>query len=83
MALNKSDASFRGANFVVVGCSILASFSVARWLATDGVRTGVVRMRGGSYSRSKEPVFFWIIEALYGGLAAYCWYLALDVSLTQ
>lgn len=53
------------------------------WLATDGVRTGVVRMRGGSYSRSKEPVFFWIIEALYGGLAAYCWYLALDVSLTQ
>jgi hypothetical protein len=53
------------------------------WLATDGVLTGVVRMRGGSYSRSKEPVFFWIIEALYGGLAAYCWYLALDVSLTH
>ena len=35
------------------------------WLIVDGLRNGVVRMRGGSYSRSDEPAWYWTVIAVY------------------
>ena len=33
------------------------------WLAFSGLRNGVIWARGGSYSRSEQPVLFWIVFA--------------------
>ena len=51
------------------------------WLAIDGLNTGVVRMQSGSYSRADEPAWFWSVIAMYGGVVAWCLYLAGDVAL--
>lgn len=40
------------------------------WLIVDGIRSGVVRMRGGSYSREEEPRWFWAMIAVYAAVIA-------------
>jgi hypothetical protein len=52
------------------------------WLAIEAPRKGVVRARGWSYSRSEEPVLFWIAVATYMVLVEYIWFWAARLALT-
>ena len=35
------------------------------WIVVSGLRTGIIRGRGGPISRADDPIFFWILIALY------------------
>jgi hypothetical protein len=41
------------------------------WKIIAGLRTGVVRVRNGSYSRGEDPFWYWTLIALLAGLAAW------------
>ena len=49
--------------------------TVCLWFLVDGLRTGVVRVKLGSYSRDHSPVWFWLCISMYGGLALWVFYL--------
>jgi hypothetical protein len=56
---------------VLVGIAALVGIvGLCCWLVTDALQSGVVRARGGSYSRSEDPAWFWAMLALYVGMAA-------------
>lgn len=48
---------------------------VCLWFVYDGLRSGVVRVKLGSYSRSSDPKWYWGCIAMYGGLALFVFYL--------
>lgn len=55
----------------VVGfAALIGIVGLCWWLVAEAVRTSVVRVRGGSYSRSEESAWFWTVIALYCGMAA-------------
>jgi hypothetical protein len=41
------------------------------WQLVTGLRRGVIRIRGGSYSRASQPRWFWILAATYAGLILF------------
>ena len=49
------------------------------WASVEGLRNGVVRARGGSYSRAENPIWFWLCICMYLGLA--CWVIYLSVRM--
>jgi hypothetical protein len=53
------------------------------WIVIDGLRTGVVRGRGGPMARTDYPISYWIILGVYtGAIAMWVFFLgtvALDV----
>ncbi len=49
--------------------------AVCTWAVIDGFRKGVVRAKGGSYSREDSPRSFWIVIAMYCGLVLWFAYL--------
>lgn len=51
--------------------------AICLWLMIEGLRTGVVRAKAGSYSRLESPVWYWICIGLYGGLTAWMLYLTI------
>jgi len=53
----------------------------AMWFIISGLRTGVVRARFGSYSRTDDPAWYWGCLALYAGLIAWFSYLASRIAL--
>jgi uncharacterized protein with PQ loop repeat len=53
----------------------IAILALCIWLIVDGLRNGVVRAKLGSYSRSKNPICFWLCIAMYAGLVAWVLYL--------
>lgn len=59
---------------VVVGTAILFALpSYAVWKIIESLRTGAASLKLGSYSRSKNPVFFWLSIALFGATALMPW----------
>lgn len=59
-------------------------FGIAAWFAVpvvclyfaiEGLRSGVVRVKLGSYSRTDNPGWFWACIAMYCGLTAFVLYL--------
>lgn len=59
---------------VVVGTAIwfaLPAFSV--WKIIESLRSGAASLKLGSYSRSKNPVWFWMSIALFGATALMPW----------
>jgi len=54
---------------------------VSGWLGIEGLIKGVVRGRGGSYSRSESPRWFWACVTLYLGLVIWWVYLTAHVAL--
>ncbi len=60
-----------------VGVAFFAAFFVGApmfcaWLVVKGVRTGVVRARGGGpYARADSPAFFWITITVYAVLTLW------------
>ena len=51
------------------------------WLGIEGLLKGVVRARGGSYSRSESPWWFWACVTFYLGFVAWWIYLTAHVML--
>jgi hypothetical protein len=49
--------------------------AVCLYFAVQGLRSGVVRVKMGSYSRTDDPKWFWACIAIYCGLAAFIFYL--------
>lgn len=47
--------------------ALLGIIGLCCWLVIDALRSGVVRARGGSYSRLEDPAWFWVVVALYVG----------------
>jgi hypothetical protein len=45
------------------------------WLGIEGLFKGTVRAKGGSYSRSESPRWFWAVVTMYLGLVAFWIYL--------
>lgn len=45
------------------------------WLMVDGLRTGVIRARHGTVSRTAEPLRYWIYIAIYCGFIAWLLYI--------
>jgi len=35
------------------------------WMVINGLRTGVIRGRGGPLARADHPFFFWVLIAFY------------------
>ena len=52
------------------------------WYLVNGLRTGHVQAKGGSYRRSEDPGWYWIMIALYSGFLALVAYLAGDIALS-
>lgn len=52
------------------------------WIIANGLRTGIIRSRGGPVARADHPIFYWVLIALYLGCIAMFIYffgrLALD-----
>jgi hypothetical protein len=40
-------------------------------LLFTGLRRGVIRAKGGSYSRADQPIWFWTLSALYAALMVF------------
>jgi hypothetical protein len=60
--------------FVLLAISVLPL-----GLIIDGLNTGSLLMIGrapGRYSRSAQPVWFWLGVALYAVIIGWCWYTA-------
>jgi hypothetical protein len=70
-AMNANDL-FWGLFGIVAWFAIL---TVCLYLAIGGLRSGVVRAKLGSYSRTDDPGWFWACIAMYCGLAAFVFYL--------
>jgi len=59
---------------VVVGTAILFALpSYAIWKIIESLRTGAASLRLGSYSRNKNPIYFWLSIALFGATALMPW----------
>jgi hypothetical protein len=70
-----------GAIEVAVAATALLSIpAIVLWLLVDGLRNGVVRARGGLYSRAHDPFWFWLCIALYAALLVWFAYLAVRVA---
>jgi hypothetical protein len=40
------------------------------WIIANGLRTGIIKSRGGPVLRSDHPIFFWVMIGLYLGCIA-------------
>lgn len=49
----------------------------------DGLLTGLVQAKGGSYSRAEEPGWFWTMIGVYAALVGGIAYLALDLASSE
>ena len=58
-----------------------AGLALCAWLLVSGLRSGVIRACGGSYSRSGNPVWFWIVAAMYAGLILFVGTLMVRMTL--
>jgi hypothetical protein len=50
------------------------------WLVFDGLRNGVVRAKGGTYSRIENPKWYWACISLYTGLIIWFGYLTIKMT---
>lgn len=57
----------RGLIFIVM---ISAVPLLLVWIVANGLRTGVIRSRGGPVARADHPVLYWLLIALYLGCIA-------------
>lgn len=48
----------------------------------DGLLTGEVQAKGGSYSRAEDPAWFWIVIGIYAAMTAGIAYMAADLALS-
>lgn len=61
---------------VFVGIGIFVGIpAVCTRKIVSGLRTGVVSVRHGSYSRNEHPFFYWTLMAIFAGLPAWLFYL--------
>ena len=51
------------------------------WFLYNGLRSGEVQAKGGSYRRSEDPGWFWTVIGVYAALIAWIAYLAADMAL--
>jgi len=59
---------------VVVGTAILFALpSYAVWKIIESLRSGAASLKLGSYSRSKNPIYFWLSIVLFGATALMPW----------
>lgn len=56
----------------MMGIVLMAGFAVCAVLFGYGLATGRMPTRGPSYSRTANPVWFWLQGALWGGAGLYC-----------
>lgn len=49
----------------------------------DGIVSGEVQAKGGSYSRADDPRWFWAVIAIYAAMIAGIVYLALDLAFSD
>ena len=55
---------------LVLGIAALIGIvSLCVWLVAEALRNGIVRVRGGSYLRSDDPAWFWLMIATYVTMA--------------
>ena len=40
------------------------------WIVANGLRTGIIRSRGGPVARAGHPLLYWLLIALYLGCIA-------------
>jgi len=50
---------------IVVVAGVLFAVALCLWLVVDGLRTGVVKGKR-AVARAREPIFYWVMMALYG-----------------
>ena len=50
----------------------IAPIALFGWLLVSGLRSGVMRARGASYSRATQPRWFWALAAIYTAGIAVC-----------
>jgi protein-S-isoprenylcysteine O-methyltransferase Ste14 len=61
---------------ILVGISILVGIpALCVWKIVSGLRTGVVSVRRGSYSRAEHPFYYWTLMAMFVGLPVWLFYL--------
>lgn len=61
---------------VFVGIGIFVGLpALSIWKIVSGLRTGVVSVRHGSYSRYDNPFFYWALMGMFAGLPAWLFYL--------
>jgi hypothetical protein len=48
----------------------------------DGLLTGEVKARGGSYSRADDPAWFWALIGIYAPMIAGIAYIMGDMALS-
>jgi hypothetical protein len=54
--------------------------AICLYFAVDGIRSGVVRVRMGSYSRSSDPGWFWACITTYGGFSLFVLYWTVQIA---
>jgi hypothetical protein len=50
------------------------------WYLINGLRTGRVQAKGGSYGRSEDPGWFWTMIVLYAAFIALVAYLMVGIA---
>jgi len=56
---------------IFVGLGLFVGLpALCLWKIMSGLRTGVVSVRNGSYSRAEHPFWYWTLMALFVSLAA-------------
>lgn len=64
--------------WVFLGIAVFVAVpALCVWKIIAGLRTGVVNVRNGSYSRAQHPFWYWMLMAVFAGLAA--WLLGLFI----
>lgn len=56
--------------FVIGVVAVLSIPLLFGWFVIDGLKTGSVHAKGGKYSRTEDPFWFWALIAAYLGLVA-------------
>jgi hypothetical protein len=65
---------------VFVGIAIFVGIpALCIWKLVSGLRTGIVNVRNGSYSRAEHPFYYWTLMAMFVGLPASLLYLVVLV----
>lgn len=67
---------------IVVGTAVLVAVpTVCIWHIWDALQNSVVRLQFGSFSRARDPIWYWASVMNYVGLLAWCAFLPVRLAL--